>query len=126
MITDCWVVQDRRGKFFYFDHGTHTCTQYWTDNLLKATRIEPFNDDIRDPTYYFESSDRMKEWLHGSKLVKVKYEENITLLEEEGPMWQLEYDHPLDEISTMIYKGLADSLDKAMEGMYMNKPGVEK
>lgn len=61
----------KAGKFFALEIEYATTTPSWVNHPADAHRIHPHNTEggLREPEYYFENSDRMKEWLKGSKMV---------------------------------------------------------
>jgi len=76
-IIKCLVAIDvESGKFFNLIEDVRTTTPEVVDHPYDAKKIFPHNEeDFENPKpapYYFESSDRMREWLKGFRMVCVE------------------------------------------------------
>jgi hypothetical protein len=81
------------GKYFGLNESYATTSPYSTESAFDAELI-PYKDnsEIHYPTYYFENSNRMKDWLRGYKmnLITICKERNKrTIIESDiyGPVW---------------------------------------
>ena len=114
------IVQRVDGKFFYFNPGRATCHFEWVDSPLDATRrLYEEEEEIKDPTWYFENSDRMKKWLHQSRMVVFEIKTDFEDKNKCGPMHQIDYDMPREEhihiLANRISQEMQDSIVKMHE-----------
>ena len=75
------VARRNDGKFLYLAETFNATSPNWIDQPFFATKKRPFKD-YDDPdeyftkpfkaTYYFENSDRMRQWLTGCRMVEVR------------------------------------------------------
>ena len=76
-----FVVRYQDGTFLKLEETVAITHNSHVDNPVKATKVRPVNKDwtcLHETEYYFETSDRMRRWLAGGKLILV---ESMTVAE---------------------------------------------
>jgi hypothetical protein len=70
------VAQNVNGMFLGLHESFATTSPFECDHPYDAKKVFPYGDDgltnIRPAPYYFENSDRMRNWLQGYKMVIVE------------------------------------------------------
>jgi hypothetical protein len=67
------VAVNADGKYFALRESYATTSPYVVDNPADAKLITIYNESIiEDATYYFENSHRMRRWLDGFHMIKIK------------------------------------------------------